>query len=38
VNDRFGTSGDPKALAEAYGLSAPDIALAARKAIGRKRP
>ena len=36
VNDMFGTSGDPKALAEAYGLSAPSIAAAARKAISRK--
>ena len=37
VHDKFGTSGDPKALAEAYGLSAPSIAEDARKSIGRKR-
>ncbi len=34
--DRFGQSGTPSALMAAYGLDAPHIAAAARKAIGRK--
>ncbi|MBO4341227.1 MAG: transketolase family protein [Bacteroidales bacterium] len=34
--DRFGQSGTPSALMAAYGLDAPHIAEAAKKAIGRK--
>jgi len=34
--DRFGQSGTPSALLEAYGLGAPHIAEAAKRAIGRK--
>ena len=34
--DRFGESGKPSELAEAFGLSAAKIALAARKAVSRK--
>lgn len=34
--DRFGQSGTPSALMAAYGLDAPHIAEAARKAVGRK--
>lgn len=36
VKDTFGESGDPAALAEAYGLTAPYIAAAAKRAIARK--
>ncbi len=34
--DRFGQSGTPSALMAAYGIDAPHIADAARKAVGRK--
>ena len=34
--DRFGQSGTPAVLMQAYGLDAAHIALAAKKAIGRK--
>jgi len=34
--DRFGQSGTPSALMAAYGLDAPHIAEAAKKAISRK--
>ena len=34
--DRFGQSGTPSALMAAYGLDAPHIAEAAKKAIARK--
>ena len=34
--DRFGQSGTPSALMAAYGIDAPHIAEAARKAVGRK--
>ena len=37
VQDVFGASGDPKALAEAYGLSAQHIYEAAKKAMNRKQ-
>ncbi|WP_085883560.1 transketolase family protein [Oceanibacterium hippocampi] len=37
VSDRFGESGEPEELAEAYGLTGPHIAAAARRAIARKR-
>lgn len=37
VKDTFGESGDPAALAEAYGLTAPFIAAAAKRALARKR-
>ncbi|MCP5432785.1 MAG: transketolase family protein [Alphaproteobacteria bacterium] len=37
VHDRFGASGEPAELAEAFGLTAPFIADAARKAIARKK-
>jgi transketolase len=36
VKDVFGLSGDPEALAEKFGMSAPYIALAAKRAIERK--
>jgi transketolase len=36
AQDTFGESGDPEALAEAYGLTAPFIAAAAKRAIARK--
>lgn len=36
VKDTFGESGDPEALAERYGLTAPFIAAAAERAIARK--
>jgi transketolase len=36
VNDTFGMSGEPKELAEHYELTAPHIARAAKKVIGRK--
>ena len=36
VRDRFGTSGEPEELAEAYGLTAPHIAEAARRVLARK--
>src|SRR5262249_37566626 len=36
VNDRFGQSGEPEELAERYGLTAPYIAAAAKRAIMRK--
>ena len=36
VKDTFGESGEPEALAEAYGLTAPYIAAAAKRAIARK--
>ena len=37
VKDVFGASGEPEELAEAYGLTAPHIAEAAKRAIARKR-
>ena len=37
VKDAFGTSGEPEELAEKYGLTAPHIARAAKRAIERKR-
>ncbi|NWH08252.1 MAG: transketolase family protein [Alphaproteobacteria bacterium] len=37
VNDRFGESGEPAALAAHYGLTAPFIADAAKRAMARKR-
>jgi transketolase len=37
VRDRFGESGAPRALQEAYGLTAAEIAAASRRAISRKR-
>ena len=36
VKDSFGESGEPEALAERYGLTAPFIAAAAERAIARK--
>ncbi len=36
VKDTFGASGEPEELAEAYGLTAPHIANAARRVIARK--
>ena len=36
VRDTFGESGEPDELAEKYGLTAPHIAEAARRAIARK--
>ncbi|HXS05245.1 MAG TPA: transketolase C-terminal domain-containing protein [Rhizomicrobium sp.] len=36
VKDRFGASGEPEELAEHFGISAPFIADAARRAIARK--
>ena len=36
VKDVFGASGEPEELAEAFGLSAPHIARAAKKAVSRK--
>lgn len=36
VNDRFGQSGTPSQLMEAYGLDAPHIVEAARKVLARK--
>jgi transketolase len=36
VADRFGQSGEPEELAERYGLTAPYIAAAAKRAIARK--
>jgi transketolase len=36
LNDTFGTSGEPDELAEHFGISAPFIAEAARRAIARK--
>jgi transketolase len=36
VKDTFGESGEPEELAEKYGLTAPHIAAAARRAIARK--
>ncbi len=37
IQDRFGQSGTPKALMEHYGLTAGEIASAARRALRRKR-
>jgi transketolase len=37
VKDVFGASGEPEELAEAYGLTAPHIAEAAKRAIARKK-
>jgi transketolase len=37
VKDLFGQSGEPSELAEVYGLTAPYIAEAARRAIARKK-
>ncbi|MGN6515672.1 MAG: transketolase family protein [Rhizomicrobium sp.] len=37
VKDVFGASGEPEELAEAYGLTAPHIADAAKRAIARKK-
>jgi transketolase len=37
VRDQFGQSGEPQELAEHYGLTAPHIADAARRAIARKQ-
>ena len=37
VDDRFGCSGDPEALADHYGLTGPAIARAARRALARRR-
>ncbi len=37
IQDRFGQSGVPKALMEHYGLTAGDVAAAARRALRRKR-
>jgi transketolase len=37
VRDVFGESGEPDELAERYGLTAPFIAAAARRAVTRKR-
>lgn len=36
VDDRFGCSGDPEALAEHFGLTGPSIARAARRAVARR--
>jgi transketolase len=36
VQDRFGQSGEPEELAERYGLTAPFIAAAAKRAVARK--
>lgn len=38
VADRFGQSGEPGELAERYGLTAPYIAAAAKRAVARKNP
>jgi transketolase len=38
VRDVFGASGEPEELAQAFGISAPFIAQAARDAIARKKP
>jgi transketolase len=37
VNDIFGASGEPEELAHHFGISAPFIADAARRAIARKK-
>jgi transketolase len=37
IKDVFGTSGEPDELAETYGITAPFIAAAAKRAIERKR-
>jgi transketolase len=37
IKDRFGSSGEPDELAELYGITAPFIATAAKRAIQRKR-
>jgi transketolase len=37
LNDRFGESGEPEALAEHWGIGAAAIASAARRAVARKR-
>jgi transketolase len=37
VKDVFGASGEPEELAQKFGLSAPHIAIAAKRAIERKR-
>ncbi|HEY2032366.1 MAG TPA: transketolase C-terminal domain-containing protein [Rhizomicrobium sp.] len=37
VKDTFGASGEPEELAEVFGLTAPHIAEAARRAIARKK-
>ncbi|MBM3470397.1 MAG: transketolase family protein [Armatimonadetes bacterium] len=37
IQDRFGESGPPRPLMEAYGLTAGEIAAAARRAVSRKR-
>jgi transketolase len=37
IKDKFGTSGEPDELAEQYGITAPFIARAAKRAIERKR-
>ncbi|HWU24956.1 MAG TPA: transketolase C-terminal domain-containing protein [Rhizomicrobium sp.] len=36
VKDAFGASGEPEELAEVYGLTAPHIAAAAKRAVARK--
>jgi transketolase len=37
VKDVFGASGEPEELAEQFGLTAPHIAEAAKRAIARKK-
>jgi transketolase len=37
VRDTFGESGEPEELAEKYGLTAPFIVRAAKRAIERKK-
>jgi transketolase len=37
IQDRFGESGDPSQLMEAFGLTAPSIVMAAMRAMKRKR-
>ncbi len=37
VQDRFGESGDPRELLEAFGLTAPAIIRACLKVLGRKK-
>ncbi len=37
VDDRFGCSGDPHALAEHFGLTGPFLARAARRALARRQ-
>jgi transketolase len=38
LRDTFGSSGEPDELAEHFGITAPFIADAAKRAIARKRP